>query len=58
MGGDLASSVISNLYHPASNRGPGLVFTGAVITTGGLIANALAQEFILHRVTSKAKDNN
>lgn len=58
MGGDLASGAISNLYYPASNRGPGLVFTGALVTTGGRIANALAQEFILHRITSKAKEAN
>jgi len=58
MGGDLASGAISNLYYPASNRGPRLVFTGALITTGGRIANALAQEFLLHRITSKAKDSN
>jgi Carboxypeptidase regulatory-like domain len=58
IGGDLASGAISNLYYPASKRGPGLVFTGALITTGGRIANALAQEFLLHRITSKAKDSN
>ena len=35
VGGDLASGAISNLYYPASNRGVGLVFGNALITTGG-----------------------
>jgi hypothetical protein len=56
IGGDLASGALSNLYFPESNRGANLVFTGALITTGGRIANALAQEFVLHRMTSKAQD--
>jgi hypothetical protein len=58
IGGDLGAGALSNLYYPASNRGPGLVFNGALITTGGRIANALAQEFLLHRITTKAKDQN
>jgi hypothetical protein len=58
VGGDLASGALSNLYYPASDRGPSLVFTGALVTTGGRIANALAQEFLLHRVTSKSRDSN
>jgi hypothetical protein len=53
IGGDLASGALSNLYFPESNRGANLVFTGALITTGGRMANALAQEFLLHRLTSK-----
>jgi hypothetical protein len=56
IGGDLASGALSNLYYPASNRGTSLVFTGALITTGGRIANALAQEFLFHRLTNKSKD--
>lgn len=58
IGGDLASSALSNLYYPHSNRGAGLVFDNALITTGGRIANALAQEFILRRFTTKAKRPN
>ncbi len=58
VGGDLASGAISNLYYPESNRGASLVFTGAAITTGGRIANALAQEFLLHKLTSHLKDSN
>jgi len=56
IGGDLSSSALSNLYYPPENRGPGLLFSNAAIITGGRIANALAQEFILHKFTSKAKD--
>jgi hypothetical protein len=55
-GGDLGSSALSNLYYPSSNRGVSLVFSNALILTGGRVVNALAQEFILHRVTSKTKD--
>jgi len=57
VGGDLSSSALSNLYYPPENRGPGLVFSNAAIITGGRIANALAQEFILHKITSRAKDH-
>ena len=57
VGGDLSSSALSNLYYPPENRGPGLVFSNAAIITGGRIANALAQEFILHKLTRKAKDH-
>ncbi|WP_213806636.1 carboxypeptidase-like regulatory domain-containing protein [Granulicella sp. dw_53] len=55
VGGDLASGALSNLYYPASNRGPGLVFNNALITTAGRLANALAQEFVLPRFTSRVK---
>ena len=58
IGGDLASGALSNLYYPPSNRGASLVFTGALITTAGRIANALAQEFILHKITSTVRDQN
>ncbi len=56
IGGDLAAGALTNLYYPPSNRGPGLVFDSALITTGGRMLNALAQEFILNRYTSKAKN--
>jgi hypothetical protein len=54
-GGDLASGALSNLYYPESNRGPGLVFRGAAITTGARMTIALAQEFVLRRFTTGAK---
>jgi Carboxypeptidase regulatory-like domain len=58
VGGDLASGALNNLYYPERNRGVGLVFSSAAITTGGRIANALAQEFFFSRYTSKGKNHN
>jgi hypothetical protein len=55
LGGDFASSALTNLYYPASDRGPGLVFSNALIATGGRVANALAQEFLLHKFTHGPK---
>ena len=58
IGGDLSSGAISNLYYPQSNRGASLVFSNALISTGGRVINALAQEFILPRFTSRGKKEN
>ncbi len=55
MGGDLASGALSNLYYPTSNRGAGLLFGNAAVTTGGRMVNAVLQEFVLSRFTSKVK---
>jgi hypothetical protein len=55
MGGDLASAALSNAYYPASNRGPGLFLTNFFIDTGQRAAANLAQEFLLRRLTPKAK---
>ena len=55
IGGDLASGAMSNLYYPDSNRGVGLVFSTAGVTTGGRILNALAQEFLLSKFTTRGK---
>jgi Carboxypeptidase regulatory-like domain len=56
IGGDLIAASLSNIYYPPSNRGPGLVLSGALIDTGGRIANALVQEFILQKYTTNAKN--
>jgi len=56
--GDLLTGALSELYYPPSNRGPGLVFNSALVTTGGRIANALAQEFLLSKFTSRGKPHN
>ena len=56
IGGDLASAAISNAYYPASNRGVGLFLGNFLIGTGQRAAANLAQEFILRRVTSRAKN--
>ena len=58
IGGDLATGAISNAYYPATNRGPGLVFENALISTGGRMVNSLIQEFILSKFTSKVKEQN
>jgi len=52
IGGDLISGALTNVYYPPQDRGPGLVFGGAAIATGGRIVNALAQEFIIRKVTT------
>ncbi len=56
IGGDLAAGAISNIYYPQSNRGTGIVFENALITTGGRMANGLVQEFILRRFTPSARN--
>ena len=53
LGGDLASSAISNLYYPQSNRGLGLVFTNFGISTAERVATSLAQEFLLRKFLAK-----
>jgi hypothetical protein len=55
VGGDFGSAALSNIYYPNRDRGPGLVFSNALITTGGRMLNALAQEFVLRKFT-KPKD--
>jgi hypothetical protein len=56
VGGDLISGAISNAYYPESNRGAGLVFVNAGITTGGRMVNGVVQEFLLRRFTPSARD--
>lgn len=56
IGGDLISGSLSNIYYPPSDRGAGLVFRGVALTTVGRMANSLAQEFLLKRLTSHPKD--
>ncbi len=54
IGGNLIAGALTNLYYPTSNRGPGLVFSNALINAGGRLANGLVQEFILRKYTSNA----
>jgi hypothetical protein len=56
IGGDLASGAISNAYYPSTNRGPGLVFQNALVTSAGRMVNGLIQEFILRKFTPSAKN--
>jgi Carboxypeptidase regulatory-like domain len=58
IGGDLGSSALSNLYYPASNRGPGLVFQNFFLSTGERMLSSLVQEFVLNRFTPKQKVRN
>jgi hypothetical protein len=55
IGGDLGAAALTNLYYPAEDRGAGLVFSNALIITGGRMVSALAQEFLLSRYTTKVK---
>jgi hypothetical protein len=55
IGGNLIAGSLTNLYYPPSNRGPGLVFSSTAINAGGRLANALVQEFVLHKFTTNAK---
>lgn len=52
IGGDFASSAVTNLYYPSQDRGGGLVVRGALEVTGGRIVNSLIQEFVLARFTT------
>lgn len=53
IGGDLASGAIANAYYPNKDRGANLVVRSALIGAGGRLANAVVQEFILHKITSR-----
>jgi hypothetical protein len=56
-GGDLAAAAIAISYYPPSDRGAGRLFGTALINTGERAIANLAQEFILRRLTPKAKDH-
>lgn len=53
IGGDLASGAVANAYYPSKDRGPGLVLRGALVGTGGRMAEGVVQEFVLHKITSR-----
>jgi hypothetical protein len=55
LGGDLASSALSNTYYPDSNRGPGLVFGNFAIGTAERMVSGVLQEFVLRKLTPSAK---
>jgi len=55
VGGDLISGALTNVYYPPIDRGAGLVFTNAALTTAGRMANALAEEFLFSRLTKHGK---
>jgi hypothetical protein len=53
IGGDLASSALSDLYYPQSDRGAGLVFGNFAIGTAERIGASLAQEFLISKFTKR-----
>ena len=55
LGGNLASSALTEAYYPDSNRGPGLVFGNFAIGTGERMLSAVIQEFVLRKLTPSAK---
>jgi hypothetical protein len=56
VGGDLASAAISNAYYPASNRGAGPYVENFMIGTGERMVGNVIQEFVLPRLTRRAKN--
>ena len=58
IGGDLAASALENAYYPQSNRGASLVFGHFALDTAERAVSSLAQEFLLRKLTPKAKDVN
>jgi hypothetical protein len=55
VGGDLASSALLNTYYPQSNRGVGIVFGQFAVNTAEREMSALAQEFLLLKLTPHAR---
>jgi hypothetical protein len=53
IGGDVLSGALENVYYPPTDRGAHLVVDGALIDTAGRMLNALAQEFLLSKVTTR-----
>ena len=52
IGGNLIAASLANLYYPETDRGAGLVFSTTLVNTGGRLANAVIQEFVLRKYTS------
>ena len=53
IGGDFISAGISNAYYPPHDRGVGLLFQNVGIAAAGRMVNALAQEFVFLKFTSR-----
>jgi len=58
MGGDLASSALSNLYYPKADRGVAETFENVLVLTAEREGASLFQEFVLRKLTPSAKRNN
>lgn len=55
IGGDLGSAAISNAYYPEKDRGVGRTFNSFAVDTGARIFAAVAQEFILQKLTHRPR---
>src|SRR5262249_3110192 len=51
--GDVASGALANAYYPAKDRGPGLVLNRVLSGAVMRAIDAVSQEFILHKITSR-----
>jgi Carboxypeptidase regulatory-like domain len=58
IGGDLISTAIAETYYPESNRGAGAFAGTFLVNTGERMISAIAQEFILRKLTPNAKNPN
>jgi hypothetical protein len=58
IGGDLASAALSNAYYPAADRGAGMTFETLLINTGERMLTSVVQEFVLGKLTVRAKNKN
>jgi Carboxypeptidase regulatory-like domain len=58
IGGDIASSAISNLYYPESDRGWGPTLESFGISTAERVAASLFQEFVVRKLTPSARRSN
>jgi hypothetical protein len=56
IGGDLGAAAIAASYYPPSDRGAGRVFGTTLINTGERVLANLAQEFVVRRLTPKARE--
>ena len=55
IGGDLASSALTETYYPQSNRGAGTVFGQFAISTAERELSGVVQEFVLRKLTPHAQ---
>lgn len=55
LGGDLASSALSNAYYPPANRGASLVFENLALSTSERMLSTLVQEFIMPKLSNKVR---
>lgn len=58
IGGDVASGAIAYAYYPKQNRNGAMIARSALIGAAGRMANAVFQEFVLHKITSRHRTKN